>query len=95
MERGVRLIGNGQAPVHLYWEQLLKYIQEDKIHPLSMLTHRVLIDDMEEVYYTFEKREDQMQKVSPAQYPPGCLLISRRCLWLPKQVPRQHPELQS
>lgn len=23
MERGIRLIGNGQAPVHLYWEEIL------------------------------------------------------------------------
>ena len=63
MERGVRLIGNGQAPVHLYWEKLLKMIEEDKIHPLSMLTHRVLIDDMEAVYKAFEAKSDGMQKV--------------------------------
>ena len=63
MERGIRLIGNGQAPVHLYWDTLLKYIQEDKIHPMSMLTHRVLIDDLEAVYNVFDKRGDNMQKV--------------------------------
>ena len=63
MERGVRLIGNGQAPVHLYWEKLLKYIQEDKIHPLSMLSHRVLIDDMEEIYHMYDRKDDNMQKV--------------------------------
>ena len=33
MERGVRLIGNGQAPVHLYWEELLKKIQSGEIDP--------------------------------------------------------------
>lgn len=63
MERGVRLIGNGQAPVHLYWDKLLKYIQEDKIHPMMMLSHRVLIDDLEAVYETYDKRGDNMQKV--------------------------------
>lgn len=63
MERGIRLIGNGQAPVHLYWEELLKLIQEEKIHPLNMLSHRVLMDDLENVYYAFEKKEDGMQKV--------------------------------
>ena len=62
MERGIRLIGNGQAPVHLYWKQLLQYIEEDKIHPLAMLTHRVLMDDLEAVYSAFEKKEDGMQK---------------------------------
>jgi threonine dehydrogenase-like Zn-dependent dehydrogenase len=74
MERGVRLIGNGQAPVHKYWEQLLKYIQEDKIHPSIMLTHRVHIDDLEKVYDVFNKREDGMQKVfvaTDASFPPA------------------------
>ena len=63
MERGIRLIGNGQAPVHLYWEKLLKMIQEDKIKPLDMVSHRVSIDDLEQVYFAFEKKEDGMQKV--------------------------------
>ena len=63
MERGVRLIGNGQAPVHLYWKQLLQYIQEDKIHPYNMISHRVLVDDLENVYKTFEAKGDKMQKV--------------------------------
>ena len=63
MERGIRLIGNGQAPVHLYWEELLKLIQENKIHPLRMLSHRVLVDDLEAVYKAFESKSDGMQKV--------------------------------
>ena len=74
MERGIRLIGNGQAPVHLYWEQLLKYIQEGKIHPLSMVSHRVPVDDMEEVYYAYDKRKEGMQKVfvsTAASAPPA------------------------
>ena len=63
MERGVRLIGNGQAPVHLYWEHLLKLIQEDKIHPLNMISHRVDLDDLVAVYDAFEQKSDGMQKV--------------------------------
>ncbi|KAH0370534.1 GroES-like protein, partial [Aureobasidium melanogenum] len=63
MERGIRLIGNGQAPVHLYWEKLLKYIQEGKIDPLKMVTHRVAMEDLAKVYYMFDKKEDGMQKV--------------------------------
>ena len=63
MERGIRLIGNGQAPVHLYWEDLLKKLQEDKIHPYAMITHRVLVDDLEKVYHMFDRKEDHMQKV--------------------------------
>ncbi|EON69835.1 alcohol dehydrogenase [Coniosporium apollinis CBS 100218] len=63
MERGIRLIGNGQAPVQRYWEDLLKKIQSGEIDPLVMLSHRVSMDDMDKVYYKFEKKEDRMQKV--------------------------------
>lgn len=63
MERGIRLIGNGQAPVHLYWEKLLKMIQSSEIEPLNMVTHHVRMEDMETVYKKFEVREDGMQKV--------------------------------
>jgi threonine dehydrogenase-like Zn-dependent dehydrogenase len=63
VERGIRLIGNGQAPVHKYWHELLKMIQEGKIDPLQMVTHRVDIEDLVEVYEKFEKKEDGMQKV--------------------------------
>ncbi|KYG43372.1 hypothetical protein M433DRAFT_136493, partial [Acidomyces richmondensis BFW] len=63
MERGIRFIGNGQAPVHMYWEMLLKMIQDGKIDPLKMLSHRVRVEDLDKVYYKFQKREDGMQKV--------------------------------
>jgi len=63
MERGIRFIGNGQAPVHMYWEKLLKMVQDGKIDPLKMLSHRVRVEDLDKVYYKFEKREDGMQKV--------------------------------
>jgi threonine dehydrogenase-like Zn-dependent dehydrogenase len=63
MQTGIRLIGNGQAPVHKHWDHLLKLIQEDKIHPLDMVTHRFKIDDMEKVYHLFNKRETGLQKV--------------------------------
>ena len=63
MQRGIRLIGNGQAPVHLYWEDLLKKIQSGEIDPLHMLTHRVDISDMAKLYEKFDQRMDGMQKV--------------------------------
>ena len=63
MERGIRLIGNGQAPVHMYWEKLLKMIEGGEIDPLKMVSHRVSIDEIDKVYYMFEKKEDGMQKV--------------------------------
>ena len=62
MERGIRLIGNGQAPVHKYWEQLLQMIREGKTDPTLMLSHRVDIEDMAKVYEMFDKREG-LQKI--------------------------------
>jgi threonine dehydrogenase-like Zn-dependent dehydrogenase len=63
METGVLLAGNGQAPVQKYWNDLLKYIQQGKIHPLHMVTHRFKLEDMETVYDLFNKRDPGMQKV--------------------------------
>jgi threonine dehydrogenase-like Zn-dependent dehydrogenase len=63
MERGVRLIGNGQAPVHYYWEDLLKKIQDGTIEPLKMVSHRVMLEELEEVYKRYDAREEGMQKV--------------------------------
>lgn len=63
MERGIRLIGNGQAPVHMYWKKLLQMIQEGKIEPLKMVSHRVRLEDLDKVYYKFEAKDDGMQKV--------------------------------
>ena len=63
MERGIRFIGNGQAPVHKYWEDLLKMIQEGRIKPLDMLSHRASIDDFKQIYDIFDRRAENMQKI--------------------------------
>ncbi|KAH8887585.1 GroES-like protein [Thozetella sp. PMI_491] len=63
MQRGIRLIGNGQAPVHKYWSELLEQIQTGKLDPLQMVSHRVRVEDLDKVYYKFENHEDGMQKV--------------------------------
>ena len=63
MQRGIRLIGNGQAPVHKYWEELLDMIIKGNLDPLQMVSHRVRLEDMEAVYHKFANHEDGMQKV--------------------------------
>ncbi|KLO20631.1 GroES-like protein [Schizopora paradoxa] len=64
MEKGVRFIGNGQAPVHLHWETILnKYIIPGKFDPTFIITHRVPLDDMEELYAAFDKRQGGVMKV--------------------------------
>lgn len=63
METGIRLIGNGQAPVHKYWEELMALIQENKINPLNMVSHRLRLEDIEKVYEAFDRRDEGMQKI--------------------------------
>lgn len=59
----ILIAGNGQAPVHMYWEKLCKMIESGGIDPLKMVSHRVDISELDKVYYKFEKKEDGMQKV--------------------------------
>lgn len=63
MQRGIRLIGNGQAPVHKYWEDLLEQIKKGDLDPLQMVSHRVRLEDLDKVYYKFDAKDDAMQKV--------------------------------
>jgi len=63
MQRGIRLIGNGQAPVHKYWNELLEMIKSGQLDPTQMLSHRVRMEDLDKVYYKFDAKEDAMQKV--------------------------------
>ncbi|PLB43142.1 threonine dehydrogenase [Aspergillus steynii IBT 23096] len=62
MQTGIRLIGNGQAPVHRYWHHLLELIRRQEIDPLDMVTHRVRLEDMPQLYALFERREQGLQK---------------------------------
>jgi len=63
MQRGIRLIGNGQAPVHKYWHELLAQIQKGELDPLQMVSHRVRLEDIDKAYYKFNDREPGMQKI--------------------------------
>ncbi|EFY86407.1 S-(hydroxymethyl)glutathione dehydrogenase [Metarhizium acridum CQMa 102] len=61
--RGIRFIGNGQAPVHMYWKDLLAAIQNKDLDPLQMVSHRVRLEDLDKVYYMFDNKEENMHKV--------------------------------
>jgi len=63
MQRGIRLVGNGQAPVHKYWEDLLQMIIKGELNPLDMVSHRMRLEDMKTVYTKFKNHEDGIQKV--------------------------------
>ena len=57
MERGIRLIGNGQAPVQKYWKELLEMIHTGELDPTMMLTHRIRLEDVATAYKKFDQRE--------------------------------------
>ena len=64
MEKGVRFIGNGQAPVHLYWKEILNdYIIPGKFDVSSLVTHRVSLEDFPELYRKFNERYAGVEKV--------------------------------
>lgn len=63
MQTGVRLIGNGQAPVQKYWADLMELIRKGEINPLDMVTHRLRLEDMDKVYSLFDRRDEGVQKV--------------------------------
>lgn len=64
MEKGVRFIGNGQAPVHLYWQEILHdYIMTGKFDVSALVSHRVAIDDFPELYRKFDERYAGVIKV--------------------------------
>ncbi|PGH12977.1 hypothetical protein AJ79_03950 [Helicocarpus griseus UAMH5409] len=63
MQRGVRLIGNGQAPVQKYWEHLLSMIENGKLEPLHMVSHRVKLEDADLLYRLYDERNQGIQKV--------------------------------
>lgn len=63
MQVGIRLISNGQCPVHKYWEHLLQLIRKGDIQPLDMVTHRIPLEEIEKVYDLFSNRKMGMQKI--------------------------------
>jgi len=63
MEKGLRFIGGGQAPVQKYWDNLLKnYIQTGLFDPTMILTHRFSLDEFPEVYKAFNNKEQGIIK---------------------------------
>jgi len=63
MEKGVRLIGNGQAPVHLYWEEIMQMIVDGKWSSKFLVSHRFDVSEFEELYKAFDNRQAGLMKV--------------------------------
>ncbi|KAF9985484.1 hypothetical protein BGZ65_010712 [Modicella reniformis] len=63
MEKGLRLIGCGQAPIQRYWDACLAYISKGEFDPAAILTHRFRLEDTVEVYKRFDRKEAGIIKV--------------------------------
>ncbi|EDN02712.1 hypothetical protein HCAG_00576 [Histoplasma mississippiense (nom. inval.)] len=61
--RGVRLIGNGQAPIQKYWEHLLSLVKSGELDPLQMVSTRVKLEDLDLLYRMCDERKKGIQKV--------------------------------
>lgn len=64
MEKGVRLIGNGQAPVMRWAEEILnEYIIPGKVKPTELfVSHRATIDQIPEIYEKMDNKQDGVVK---------------------------------
>ncbi|KAI8817026.1 chaperonin 10-like protein [Fimicolochytrium jonesii] len=63
MEKGISLIGCGQAPVQRYWKDLLRDIQSGLFDPTKIVTHRFPFEQIVDVYDRFDKKEAGIIKV--------------------------------
>jgi threonine dehydrogenase-like Zn-dependent dehydrogenase len=62
MEKGITLRGTGQAPVQKYWKDLLKKIESGEFDPTIILSHRFKIDEFQELYAAFDRKEMGIMK---------------------------------
>jgi len=91
MNRGISLIGCGQAPVHKHWEMLMEWIKEGKLDARHIVSHRVALDDFSELYKAFDKRVAGVQKVfvqtSASSAPsPGFPQLTKVSDWMTEQL---------
>jgi threonine dehydrogenase-like Zn-dependent dehydrogenase len=64
MEKGISLIGGGQAPVQKYWKMLMNdYIVTGKFDPTIILSHRFSLDEFPDIYRAFNDKKGGILKV--------------------------------
>jgi S-(hydroxymethyl)glutathione dehydrogenase/alcohol dehydrogenase len=61
-DKGIRF-ATGQALVHKYIDELIKYVQEGKVTLDDIITHRFSLDDAAKGYQIFNRKEDGCVKV--------------------------------
>ncbi|CEQ38831.1 SPOSA6832_00302 [Sporobolomyces salmonicolor] len=67
MQRGIRFIGNGQAPCHMHMKNVLEtYLVPGIVKPRELfVSHRIAIEDVAKCYYEMEKKDSQLKLVKP------------------------------
>lgn len=64
MEKGIALVGGGQAPVQKYWKMLMDdYIVTGKFDPTIILSHRFALDEFADIYKAFNDKKGGILKV--------------------------------
>jgi len=62
MEKSLTMTG-GQSPVQAYWQELLQYIEQGKVDPTFVITHRWPLEKASEAYKMFDEKSDNCVKV--------------------------------
>ncbi|KAI7900578.1 chaperonin 10-like protein [Cokeromyces recurvatus] len=57
MEKGISLIGCGQAPIQRHWDRCLEHIMKGDFDPTILLTHRFPLDQIVEAYRRFDQKD--------------------------------------
>ncbi|KAI9471035.1 MAG: chaperonin 10-like protein [Benjaminiella poitrasii] len=62
MEKGISLVGCGQAPIQRHWELCLKHIIDGSFDPTAVLTHRFPLEQTVQAYRRFDQKEAAIMK---------------------------------
>jgi threonine dehydrogenase-like Zn-dependent dehydrogenase len=54
---------SGQVFVQKYWKELLRYIEEGKVDPTFVITHRMPLEKASDAYRMFDRKEDGAIKI--------------------------------
>ncbi len=59
MQRGIRFIGNGQAPTMKWMDSVMNdYVATGKVKPTELIvSHRITIEDVANCYYKFDEHD--------------------------------------
>ncbi|GAA6014839.1 hypothetical protein JCM11491_002133 [Sporobolomyces phaffii] len=67
MERGIRVIGNGQAPCHKWMGEVMNdYVATGKVKPTELfVSHRISIDDIAKCYHIQDSHDEKYKILKP------------------------------